>query len=47
MSPADIVRLKLRTDDLSIEVDSSPGGDPYNCTGQHLMLTNRKRREGS
>ena len=37
--------MTLHEDDLSIEDDSGPGGDPYNSTGQHIILRPRKRRE--
>ena len=35
---AEVVRLE-------IDLDAEPGGDPYNCTGQHLLDAIRQFEE--
>ena len=40
---AEFFRMTLQEDELSIEDDSGIGGDPYNSTGQHVILKPSKK----
>jgi hypothetical protein len=31
----------IEVSDLAIADDLNPGGDPYNCTGQHVIIKSR------
>ena len=42
---AEFLRMTLPEDDLSIDAESGIGGDPYNSTGQHVLLKQRKKTE--
>jgi len=40
---AESLMLTLSEDDLSIADEAGPGSDPYNNTGQNVILKQRKR----
>lgn len=47
-NPAQILQAKLasQSSDLSIADDTDLGGDPYNSTGQHIILKAKQLRSG-